>query len=111
VIKVNGDLIMPAGGKGILIVTENLTWNGSPIKTWEGLILVGGTITGNGDANIFGALITGLDVKLGETVPPYSVGNGKKTYRYDSCALARALGHIGSIQRVRNGWTDTWSSY
>ena len=26
-------------------------------------------------------------------------------------AIARALGHIGSIQRVRNGWTDNWSSY
>lgn len=34
-----------------------------------------------------------------------------KSYLHDSCALTRALGHIGSLQRVRNGWTDTWSSY
>jgi hypothetical protein len=37
--------------------------------------------------------------------------NGTKDYQYDSCALTRALGHIGSLQRVRNGWIDTWASY
>jgi hypothetical protein len=111
VVRVNGDLNMPGSGKGILIVTGNLTWNGTPLKTWEGLILVGGTLTANGQGNIYGALITALDVKTGTPVGLNDVGNGTKNYWYDSCALARALGHIGSIQRVRNGWTDTWSSY
>jgi hypothetical protein len=111
VIRVNGDLTMPQSGKGILIVTGNVTWNGTPLKTWEGLVLIGGTITGNGNANIFGALVTGLNLKLGQAVPPYDVGNGTKTYQYDSCALSRALGQLGSLQRVRNAWTDTWSSY
>lgn len=111
VTRVEGDLIMPGSGKGILVVTGNLTWNGTPLKTWEGLILVGGTITANGNGNIFGALVTGLDVKTGATVGLSDVGNGTKTYQYDSCALTRALGRIGSMQRIRNGWTDTWSSY
>jgi hypothetical protein len=111
VIRVNGDLTMPNSGKGILIVTGNVTWNGTPLKTWEGLVLIGGTITGNGNANIYGALVTGLNVKLGQAVPNYDVGNGTKTYQYDSCALSRALGQMGSLQRVRNAWTDTWSSY
>ena len=111
VTRVNGDLALPTGGKGILVVTGDLTWNGTPLKTWEGLILVGGTITGNGQGNIYGALVTGLNIKTGGTVGLSDLGNGTKTYQYDSCALARALGHIGSIQRVRNGWTDTWSSY
>lgn len=111
VVRVNGDLTMPSGGKGILVVTGNLTWNGSPLKTWEGLILVGGTLTANGEGNIYGALVTGLNVKTGTAVGLSDVGNGNKTYQYDSCALTRALGHIGSIQRVRNGWTDTWPSY
>jgi hypothetical protein len=113
VTRVNGDLVgLPSNGNGILIVTGNLTINGTvPPRTWNGLILVGGSLTGNGNANIYGALITGLNVKLGIAVPPYDVGNGTKTYQYDSCALTRALGHVGSIQRVRNGWTDTWSSY
>lgn len=109
ILRANGDMTLPGDGKGILIVTGNLTISGS--KTWEGLVLVGGTLTGNGNSSIYGATITGLNVKLGINVPGYDVGNGTKTWQYDSCSLARALGHIGSIQRVRNGWTDTWPSY
>jgi hypothetical protein len=111
VVRINGDFTMPGSGSGILIVTGDLTWNGTPLKTWNGLILVGGNLISNGQANIFGAIITGLNIKLGVDVPTQSVGNGTKTFQYDSCNLARALGHIGSLQRVRNGWTDTWSSY
>jgi hypothetical protein len=113
VVRVNGDLAdLPAsGGKGILIVTGNLGWNGTPERTWEGLILVGGTLTANGNGHIHGALITGLNVKVGTAVGLSDIGNGAKDYQYDSCALSRALGKIGSIQRIRNGWTDTWSSY
>jgi hypothetical protein len=112
IVKVNGDLVLPTSGKGILIVTGNLTINGAtPPRTWEGLVLVGGTMTFNGNMNIYGAAISGLNIKLGMAVPPTSVANGTKVLRYDSCALNRALGKIGSIQRVRNGWTDTWSSW
>ncbi|MFL5401879.1 MAG: type II secretion system protein [Gemmatimonadales bacterium] len=111
VVRVNGDLTMPGSGKGILIVTGNLTWNGTPNKQWEGLVLVGGTLIGNGASTIYGAVITGLNIKTGTAVGNYDVGNGTKTWQYDSCSLTRALGHIGSLQRVRNGWTDTWSSY
>jgi hypothetical protein len=116
VTRVNNDggttLALPSSGKGILIVTGNLTINGAvPPRTWEGLILVGGNVTANGASNIYGAIVAGLNVKLGQAVPDNDLGNGTKNYLYDSCALTRALGHVGSIQRVRNGWTDTWSSY
>jgi hypothetical protein len=109
VTKVVGDLNLPSDGKGILIVTGNVTLSGS--QRWDGLVLVGGTITSNGNNVIEGAVITGLNVKLGVNVPQQTIANGNKTFQYDSCNLARALGHIGSLQRVRNGWTDTWSSY
>jgi hypothetical protein len=107
------DFIMPAGnGKGILIVTGNLRINGMmPVGTWEGVILVGGSVRINGNHNIYGAIVSGLNVKLGQVVGTSDLGNGVKTIQYDSCALNRALGKIGSIQRVRNAWTDTWSSY
>jgi hypothetical protein len=113
VVRVNGNLAdLPAsGGKGILIVTGDMTWNGSPERTWEGLILVGGSITANGNGHIYGALVTGLNTKTGTAVGLSDLGNGNKDYQYDSCALARALGHIGTLERVRNAWTDTWSSY
>ena len=108
VIRVNGDFSLPADGKGILVVTGNVTLSGS--TNWDGLILVGGTLTSNGNNHTKGAVISGLNVKLGQVVPTSNL-NGNKTYEYDSCALQRALGRIGSIQRVRNGWTDTWPSY
>jgi len=112
VVRANGDLILPGTGKGILIVTGDLTINGAnPPLQWDGLVLVGGNIIANGNVNIFGAVITGLNIKTGTNVPVQSVGNGTKVFQYDSCNLARALGHIGSLQRVRNAWTDTWSSY
>ncbi len=112
VVKVNGDLVLPSSGKGILIVTGNLTINGAtPPRQWDGLVLVGGTVTFNGNSLIYGALITALNVKLGNVVPQQDIANGTKVIQYDSCNLARALGQVGSIQRVRNGWTDTWSSY
>lgn len=109
VTRVNGNLTLPGNGKGILIVTGNLTVSGS--DRWDGLVLVGGTVTSNGNNTIQGAIISGLNIKLGMAVPQTAIGNGTKTFQFDSCNLARALGHVGSLQRVRNGWTDTWSSY
>jgi hypothetical protein len=113
ILRVNGDLTMQpptlVGGKGILIVTGNLTISGN--TGWDGLILVGGRLTSNGNNTVHGGVISGLNIKLGQAVLASDMANGNKTYQYDSCALARALGKIGSLQRVRNGWTDTWSSY
>jgi hypothetical protein len=112
VVRVNnspgGDFSLPNSGQGILIVTGNLIIGGS--NTWQGVILAGGTIRSNGNNNVRGAVIAGLNVKLGQVVGQSEM-NGTKSYQYDSCALTRALGHIGSLQRVSNGWTDTWSSY
>jgi hypothetical protein len=112
VVKANGDMVLPTSGKGILIVTGNLTINGAtPPFQWEGIVLVGGNMILNGNMAIYGAAITGLNIKLGNIVPQQTIANGTKIIQYDSCNLARALGAIGSLQRVRNGWTDTWSSY
>jgi hypothetical protein len=112
VVRVNNnpgaDFDLPTDGKGILIVTGNLILSGS--KSWEGVILAGGSVRSNGSNTVRGAVIAGLNVKLGQIVGPSQM-NGTKSYQYDSCALTRALGHIGSLQRVRNGWTDNWSSY
>jgi type II secretory pathway pseudopilin PulG len=112
VILVNGDLSLGGGetnGKGILIVTGNLTMGGS----WNhnGIVLVGGVLTSNGNNTIEGAVITALNIKLGINVPQNAIANGNKTFQYNSCSIASALKPIGSVQRVRNGWTDTWSSY
>ena len=109
VVRANGDFTLPGNGKGILIVTGNLTMSGG--DQWEGLVLVGGTVTSNGNNSVLGATVSGLNVLTGVAVPQSVIANGNKNFQYNSCNLARALGKIGSIQRVRNGWTDTWSSY
>jgi Tfp pilus assembly protein PilX len=112
VVYTNGNLSLSGGstdGKGILIVTGDLTISGS--YHWDGIVLVGGSITSNGNNTILGAVITGLNVKTGTAVPQEAVGNGNKTFQYQSCNIASALNHIGSLQRLRNAWTDTWSSY
>jgi hypothetical protein len=115
VIRVNNeggaDFTLPGSGKGILIVTGNMRWNGTPLKTWEGIILIGGSLVHNGAGNVYGGVVTNMNVKTGSAPLNSDIGNGTKTYWYDSCAISRAMGKIGSIQRIRNGWTDTWSSY
>lgn len=113
VVKVNNtagpEYTLTGDGKGILIVTGDFKMNGS--LRWDGLILVGGKLTSSGNNTVYGAVVAGLNIKLGIAVGASDIASGNKTYQYDSCALARALGKVGSIQRVRNGWTDSWASY
>jgi len=113
VVRVNNsagpEYTLTGDGKGILIVTGDFKMNGS--LKWEGLMLIGGKLTSSGSNTVYGAVVSGLNVKLGQTVGASDIAAGTKTYQYDSCAIQRALAHVGSIQRVRNGWTDNWSSY
>jgi hypothetical protein len=113
VIRANGDLSLDAtlhnNSKGVLIVTGNLMLSGS--FRHEGLVLVGGTLISNGNNEILGAIVTGLNVKLGIAVPQTAIGNGNKTFQYNSCNILRALRPIGSLEAVRNAWTDGYPSY
>ncbi len=109
----NGDNF---SGQGILIITgdadiSNIQWNG--------LVLIGGVATVSGSAtNIYGALMTGLNMKivplsaysyLPQTYPTNSsVGNGNFFVRYNSCNLASALNRYGGWLRMPNTFTDNW---
>ena len=106
---VEGDATLPSDGQGILIVTGNLTISGS--DQWRGIVLIGGTFTSNGNNQILGGIITGLNVKLGMTVPVTSLGNGNKTVQYETCNIAKALAQFGGWSRMGNAWTDNWPSY
>jgi hypothetical protein len=112
VIRSDGNLSLNGGStdsKGILIVTGNLTLSGS--FRHEGIVLVGGTFTSNGNNQIHGAIITGLNIKLGQAVPQTAVGNGNKTFQYNSCHVASALDALGGLTPIRNGWADNYPSY
>lgn len=100
---------LPSDGRGLLIVQGDLTINGN--TTWKGAILVGGNLTSNGNNKVFGSVVTGLNVKLGLSVPARDVGNGNKTFQYDSCELAKAMNGLSTFVTLRNGMVDNWPTY
>lgn len=115
---VEGNLTLPGDGQGILIVTGNITISGS--DTWNGILLVGGNLTSNGNNKVYGATYTGLNLKLpvgminGTSLPEptaQSLGNGNKTYQYDSCNIKKSLSRFGGWTRLGNAYTDTWPVY
>jgi hypothetical protein len=110
VIKVVGDYNLAGGtGRGVLIVTGSLAMNGN--KTWDGVILVGNDFSSSGNgATISGALVSGLNVKLGQS-PVSSTLSGTKTFRYHSCNVATALSRFGGLTAYPNAWMDNWAGY
>ncbi len=109
IIKVNGDFTLPGDGRGVLIVTGGLTISGN--RHWDGVLMVGNNLTSNGNNGVDGTVVTGLNRKLGQIVPQGDVGNGTKTYRYNSCHGARALQSLSALVEYRNAWADNWASY
>lgn len=97
-------------GRGVLIVTGNLDTGSGATFNWKGVVLVGGDLTGNGNNNIEGAIISALNVKLGQTVP-INVVNGTKTYQYNSCEVAKAMQRLGALIPLPNTWVDNWVEY
>lgn len=113
-IIINGSMTLPSSGKGLLIVTGNLTLNGN--QNWDGIILVGGRVRDNGQGHITGAVVSGLNMKLGQTVEESEVeialANGQKRYEFDSCSVQNALaGASSGLKPYRNAWVDNWATW
>jgi len=114
IVRVNGDFTLPSSGKGMLIVTGSLTIKGA--TGWRGVILVGQNLIANGQnagqsaEGIQGAVISGLNEKLGMYVDP-SISNGNKQYNYNSCEVSRATTTMGALVTLRNTWVDNWVEY
>jgi hypothetical protein len=114
IIRVNGNLDLPLSGgtvgRGMLIVTGNFVISGN--ASWKGVVLVGGTITSNGGNGIYGATVSGLNVKMVPPIPvPPSTANGTKTYEYNSCEVAKANMSSGALVTLKNTWVDNWVQY
>ena len=108
-ILVNGNFALPGDGQGTLIVTGSLIISGN--ITWNGVLLVGDNLTSNGNNSVNGATVTGLNVKLGATLPQQDVGNGTKSFNYNSCNIARAMAGMGQLVGYTNAWVDNWPTY
>ena len=109
-IRINGDYTISSAGRGTLIVTGNLNMNSSSAQ-WEGVVLVGGTITSNGASGVNGATVTGLNILRGITVPVSDVGNGTKAYKFNSCNTAKALKSKARLRPLPNTYMDNVASY
>jgi hypothetical protein len=109
VIFVRGNYALPAFGRGTLVVTGDLTISGSDM--WHGVILVGGSLASNGNNTVLGATISALNLKLGIPVPEGTVGNGVKTYEYDSCKLRRASQRYAAYTVYTNTWMDNVAAW
>ncbi len=106
VIRINGNYSIPTGGRGTLIVTGNLVITGS--KQWQGIVLVGGTMTADGNNTVEGTVISGLNEQLGMTVGESAFGNGNKTYVYNSCHVASAMARISALRVIPGTYADNW---
>jgi hypothetical protein len=106
---------LPNKGRGVLIVEGNFTISGSDM--WDGIIMVGGKLTSNGNNTVAGATISGLNVLLpGNPQASTSefddaTANGNKTYVYSSCKVARATKSLQSYRVLANTWADNLPSW
>lgn len=96
-------------GKGMLIIKGSAIVGGNDV--WRGVVLIGGTITSNGNNTIEGALVTGLNVQLGYPVAVNAIGNGTKDFSYNSCDVASAVSGLGRMRPYKNTWSNTYAVY
>jgi hypothetical protein len=83
--------------------------NGS--EQWDGVLLVGGALTSSGNNTVSGAVITGLNLLLGEAVGVSDLGSGTKTFIYNSCKIASAALRFKGFLPLRNTSVDNWPVY
>jgi len=100
-------------GRGLIVVVNDLTMQSG--FDWKGAIMVGERFQINNTITIEGAIFSGLDVQLGESlsaVDPSQIGPGATQVTYDSCALSKATGWTpdgqAPLQIVNGTWTERW---
>lgn len=96
---------LPNQGRGMIIADSNFTISGS--NMWDGVVLIGGKLTSNGNNTTAGATLSGLNYLLGgtpEASSDDSDANGQKTYVYNSCAVEKASKGLQSYK----AWTNTY---
>lgn len=91
-------------GRGTLVIPGDVTLNGS--FAWDGLILIGGAFTSNGNQTIEGAVIAGLNVLLNQSPGTSEIGNGNWTAHYHSCNVLNALKGVGWPVEEPHTWVE-----
>jgi hypothetical protein len=104
---------LPNHGRGIIIADSDFTISGS--NMWDGIVLVGGMLTSNGNNTTAGATLSGLNFMIGGTPSLSTIddatANGQKTYVYNSCNVALASQSLRKYAALSNTWVDNLSSW
>jgi len=104
---------LPNRGRGTIIADSNFVITGS--NMWDGIILVGGQLTSNGNNTTAGATLSGLNFLIGGTPQNSSVddatANGQKTYVYNSCNVEAATTRLKRYAAIPNSWVDNLASW
>ena len=106
IIVVNGDYTVPSDGRGLLAVTGTLTL--PAMRQWDGILLSGGALLVPGGATVQGAVVTGLNAKLGAVVSADQL-SGPYVAQYHACHIARALDVFKGLTPLRNATIDRWA--
>ena len=82
-------------GRGLLIVRGDFETKGG--FEWDGVVLIGGKLQTSGAQVYNGAIVTGLNMLLGDTtVAEAQLGNGNINIQYNSCHIENAFGSLYS---------------
>lgn len=104
---------LPNRGRGMIIADSNFVISGS--NMWDGIVLVGGQLTSNGNNTTSGATLSGLNFLIGGAPSPSNVddsdANGQKTYIYDSCNVSKASSRLRRYATLPNTWMDNLASW
>jgi hypothetical protein len=111
-IQTNG-FSLPNRGRGTIIADSNFVITGS--NMWDGIVLVGGMLTSNGNNTTAGATLSGLNFLIGGTPSNSSIddatANGQKTYVYNSCNVEKATSRLRRYAALPNSWVDNVASW
>ena len=108
---VNGDVTIPAGQRrGMLVATGNVTL--APSAHWDGIILAGGRLNPNASsAIVHGMVVTGLNMALGQSVAPDTIQPGTVLLQWAWCYTQSSVSSLAALVPIKNGWSDTWTTY
>lgn len=102
--------ILPNAGRGMIIADSNFEISGS--NMWDGIVLIGGSLTSNGNNTTAGATFAGLNLLVGGSPGgsmDNSTANGQKTYTYNSCNVAKASKGLQAYKTWNNTYIDVIS--
>jgi hypothetical protein len=104
---------LPNRGRGTIIADSNFVITGS--NMWDGIVLVGGELTSDGNNTTAGATLSGLNFLIGGSPSNSSIddasANGQKTYVYNSCNVEKATARLRRYAAIPNSWVDNVASW